>query len=83
VPSLPPLPGFFDTHGWGFGVGMVTRRDDLASVPGRYGWDGSLGTSWFSDSKEDLVGIVLTQRVLTTLDVLRDFWTLASQAIDD
>jgi CubicO group peptidase (beta-lactamase class C family) len=80
---LPVLPGFFETHGWGFGVSVVTRRDDIASVPGRFGWDGSLGTSWFSDSKEDLVGIVLTQRVLTTLDVLRDFWTLASQAIDD
>jgi CubicO group peptidase (beta-lactamase class C family) len=76
------LPGFFETHGWGFGVSMVTRRDDIASVPGRYGWDGSLGTSWFSDPKEDLVGIVLTQRVMA-LDVYRDFWTLAYQAIDD
>ena len=83
VSSLPPLPGFFETYGWGFGVSVVTRRDDLASVPGRYGWDGSLGTSWFCDPKEDLVGILLTQRVLTTLDVLRDFWTLAYQAIDD
>jgi CubicO group peptidase (beta-lactamase class C family) len=61
---------------------MVTRRDDIASVPGRYGWDGSLGTSWFSDPKEDLVGMVLTQRVMA-LDVSRDFWTLAYQAIDD
>jgi CubicO group peptidase (beta-lactamase class C family) len=76
------LPGFFETHGWGFGVAMVTRRDDIASVPGRYGWDGSMGTSWFSDPKEDLVGIVLTQRVMA-LDVSRDFWTLAYQAIDD
>ena len=83
VSSLPPLPGFFETHGWGFGVGIVTRRDDLALVPGCFGWDGSLGTSWFSDPKEDLVGILLTQRVLTTLDVLRDFSTLVYQAIDD
>jgi CubicO group peptidase (beta-lactamase class C family) len=83
VSSLPPLPGFFETHGWGFGVGIVTKRDDLALVPGRFGWDGSLGTSWFSDPKEDLVGILLTQRVLTTLDVLRDFSTLVYQAIDD
>jgi len=83
VSSLPPLPGFFETHGWGFGVGIVTRRDDLALVPGRFGWDGSLGTSWFSDPKEDLVGILLTQRVLTTLDVLRDFSALVYQAIDD
>ena len=83
VSSLPPLPGFFETHGWGFGVGIVTKRDDLALVPGCFGWDGSLGTSWFSDPKEDLVGILLTQRVLTTLDVLRDFSTLVYQAIDD
>lgn len=76
------LPGFFETHGWGFGVSMVTRRDDIASVPGRFGWDGSLGTSWFSDPKEDLVGILLTQRVMA-LDAYRDFWTLAYQAIDD
>ena len=80
--SLPLLLGFFETHGWGFGVSMVTRRDDIASVPGRFGWDGGLGTSWFSDPQEDLIGIVLTQR-LFPLDLYRDFWTLASQAIDD
>ncbi|MBE3561446.1 MAG: beta-lactamase family protein [Ktedonobacteraceae bacterium] len=82
VSSLPLLPGFFDTYGWGFGVSIVTRRDDIASVPGSYGWHGSLGTSWFSDPKEDLVGIVLTQRSIP-LDVWRDFWTLAYQAIND
>ncbi len=81
VVSSPPLPGFFETYGWGFGVSIVTRRDDIASVPGRFGWNGSLGTSWFCDPKEDLVGIVLTQRVMA-LDVWRDFWTLAYQAID-
>ncbi|HET8842188.1 MAG TPA: serine hydrolase domain-containing protein [Ktedonobacteraceae bacterium] len=80
--SLPLLSGFFEARGWGFGVSMVTRRDDLTSVPGRYGWDGGLGTSWFCDPKEDLVGIVLTQR-LFPLDLYRDFWTLAYQAIDD
>jgi len=31
------VSGFFDSHGWGFGVSVVTRRDDLAAVPGRYG----------------------------------------------
>jgi CubicO group peptidase (beta-lactamase class C family) len=80
---LPVLPGFFETHGWGFGVSVVTRRDDIASVPGRFGWDGSLGTSWFCDPKEDLVGILLTQRFISSFDLYRDFWTLAYQAIDD
>ncbi len=80
--SLPLLPGFFETYGWGFGVSVVTRRDEIASVPGRYGWDGSLGTSWFCDPTEDLIGIMLTQRSLP-LDLYRDFLTLAYQAIDD
>ena len=31
---------YWDSHGWGFGVSVVTRRDDLSAVPGRYGWDG-------------------------------------------
>ena len=80
--SLPQLPSFFETHGWGFGIAMVTRRDDIASVPGRFGWDGGLGTSWFCDPKEDLIGILLTQRFYP-LDLYRDFWTMAYQAIDD
>src|SRR5262249_17124389 len=54
--------GFWQSHGWGFGVAVVTRRDDLSSVPGRYGWDGGYGTSWWSDPREDLVGILMTQR---------------------
>jgi CubicO group peptidase (beta-lactamase class C family) len=46
------VPGFFDSYGWGFGVSVITRRDDIAAVPGRYGWDGGLGTSWYSDPRE-------------------------------
>jgi len=80
------VPGYFDSHGWGFGVSVVTRREDLADSVGRFGWDGGLGTSWCSDPQEDLVGILLTQRAWTSPnppDVCRDFWTLAYQAIDD
>src|SRR6059036_2225294 len=49
------FPGFWDTRGWGFGVSMITKRDGMTSVPGRFGWDGGLGTSWASDPKEELV----------------------------
>src|SRR5260370_36530958 len=55
------VPGYFDSHGWGFGVSVVTRRDDVAAVPGRYGWDGGLGTSWYSDPREEMVTILMTQ----------------------
>ena len=32
-------------------------------MPGRYGWDGGWGTSWYVDPTEGLIGILLTQRV--------------------
>ncbi len=58
------FPGFWDSHGWGFGVAIVTRRDDLAAVPGRYGWDGGYGTSAYMDPREDMVAILMTQRLV-------------------
>lgn len=45
------LPGFFDAHGWGFGVSVVTHREDLAGSVGSSGWAGGLGTSWCSDPR--------------------------------
>ncbi|WP_201362661.1 serine hydrolase domain-containing protein [Dictyobacter formicarum] len=78
------VPGFFDSHGWGFGVSVVTRRDDIASVPGRYGWDGGMGTSWYSDPREEMVIILMTQCAWTSPSPPNVyFWTLAYQAIDD
>ncbi|MCW2886194.1 MAG: hypothetical protein QOE54_6679 [Streptosporangiaceae bacterium] len=72
--------------GWGLGVNVVTRRNDLAAVPGRFGWNGGTGTSVYTDPAEELIGILLTQRHMTSPmppAVFRDFWTCAYQAIDD
>src|SRR5713101_6847869 len=78
------VPGYFDSHGWGFGVSVVTRRDDIAAVPGRYGWAGGLGTSWYSDPREEMVIILMTQCAWTAPSPPNVyFWTLAYQAIDD
>jgi CubicO group peptidase (beta-lactamase class C family) len=78
------FPGFFDSLGWGFGVSVITRRDDIAAVPGRYGWDGGLGTSWYSDPREDMVIILMTQSAWASPSPPNVyFWTLAYQAIDD
>jgi CubicO group peptidase (beta-lactamase class C family) len=55
------FPGFFDTWGWGYGVGVIRTPDAVSPVPGRYGWDGGFGTSWFNDPKRDLVAIAMTQ----------------------
>ncbi len=78
-------PGYWDGHGWGFGVSVVTRRDDLSAVPGRFGWDGGYGTSWASDPAEDVVAILMTQRAAfpRLSGVYLDFWTSTYQAIDD
>jgi len=56
----------FFGHGasWGIGGAVVTRRTDLFTTPGRYGWDGGYGTSGHLDPAENMVGILLTQRMM-------------------
>ncbi len=71
--------------GWGLGLAVDTRRD-LATTPGRFGWTGGLGTSAYTDPSEDLIGIVMTSRMMDspqTPPVFLDFWTTAYQALDD
>jgi CubicO group peptidase (beta-lactamase class C family) len=77
---------FGDNRGWGLGLSVFTRRDGLCDRPGRFGWDGGYGTSWYSDPQENLTGILLTQRMTDSPQppaVMADFWTSAYQAIDD
>jgi CubicO group peptidase (beta-lactamase class C family) len=83
--ASPFFPGFWDNRGWGFGVSMITTRNGVAAVPGRYGWDGGFGTSWSSDPHEDMVAILMIQRLYdpTVDEINADFSTLAYQAIDD
>ena len=81
-------PGaFLEPHsGWGFGMGVDVRRDQLWTNPGRFGWDGGLGTSGYSDPNEDLVGILLTTRMMDSPEPPRafvDFWTSAYSAIGE
>ncbi len=80
------VPGFWEHRGWGFGMSIITRRDDVARRVGTFGWDGGLGTTWSSDPSEDMVTIVMTQRAWTSPsppDVCLDFWTSAYAAVDD
>jgi CubicO group peptidase (beta-lactamase class C family) len=82
----PFFENFWDSLGWGFGLGVVTQRNYIAGVPGRFGWDGAFGTSWHVDPREKLVGVFMTQRrpdVLAIPDFIQDFWTSAYQLIDD
>lgn len=84
--ASPFFENFWDSRGWGLGLSIVTRRDDVASVPGRFGWDGAFSTSLYVDPHEDMVGVLLAQCLPGALrlpPVVLDFWTSAYQAIDD
>jgi CubicO group peptidase (beta-lactamase class C family) len=66
-------------------VGVITARRDIAGVPGRFGWDGAFGTSWWVDPKDDMVCVLMTQRrpdVLAIPPLTRDFATAAYQLVE-
>jgi CubicO group peptidase (beta-lactamase class C family) len=72
--------------GWGFGVGVDLKRVDIFSAPGRFGWAGGIGTVGYSDPAGDVIGILLTQRMIespVSVRVMNDFWTLAYQALEE
>ena len=80
------FPGDFDARGWGFGVGIVTRRESPAAPVGQYGWDGGLGTIWRNDPSEQMVTILLTNALWTSPrppPVALDFLTGAYAAVVD
>jgi CubicO group peptidase (beta-lactamase class C family) len=82
----PFFPGFWDNHGWGFGGSVVTHRGNIYETPGSYGWAGGFGTNFIVDPREEMVVILMTQRMMTSPDfdiVNRDLLTLVYQAIDD
>jgi CubicO group peptidase (beta-lactamase class C family) len=72
------------SRGWGFGLSVFTGLDDPNSPPGRFGWDGGYGTSWYSDPQAQLTGILLTQRIMDSPEPPRaftDFWTTLGEAV--
>ncbi len=79
------IPEYWDTRGGGFGVSVVTKHDSLSATPGQFGWDGGFGTSWCSDPAEDMVAVLMSQRLGFPMvwPVNQDFWTSVYQAIDD
>ncbi|MCK2217452.1 beta-lactamase family protein [Actinomadura sp. ATCC 31491] len=77
---------FLGAGGWGLGLAVGVRGNELAVGPGRFGWTGGLGTEAYTDPAEGLIGVLLTQRALASPvppRVFQDFWTLAYAAMDD
>jgi CubicO group peptidase (beta-lactamase class C family) len=74
---------FGPNTGWGFGVSVLVKPHGLTPRPGRYGWNGGLGSSWWNDPNDGLISIILTERAFESADpppVIKDFWKAAYQA---
>jgi len=48
-------------QGWGLGLAVVTEPDDAWPIPGRYGWAGGYGTTWFNDPHLGVTALLLSQ----------------------
>jgi CubicO group peptidase (beta-lactamase class C family) len=76
---------FGDFGSWGFGMAVDIKRTDIFRTPGRFGWDGGLGTSAYTDPAEGMIGILFTQRLMDSPQqphIYSDFWTLAYSAME-
>jgi CubicO group peptidase (beta-lactamase class C family) len=61
--ASPFFAGFWQSRGWGLGLAVVTRREGLGPSAGSFGWDGGFTTSCYIDPQEQMVAILLTQRL--------------------
>ncbi len=66
------FPGFWNTSGWGFGVGVRT----VGPHRGRYSWSGGQGTTFFVDP-DGTIGILLTQ-----VELGEQMWPLVEEFQD-
>lgn len=58
---------------WGYSVGVSCGGRPFS--PGSWGWDGGTGTSAWVDPRRNLVGVLLTQRLMTGPEDAADwFW---------
>jgi CubicO group peptidase (beta-lactamase class C family) len=76
---------FGNYRSWGLGLAVDIRRNEIFRTPGRFGWDGGLGTSAYIDPAEGMIGILCTQRMMDSPEppkVFNDFWTLAYGAME-
>jgi CubicO group peptidase (beta-lactamase class C family) len=84
---LPLEIGGLPMPGYGFGLGSrvlldVTQSSAPGSV-GEFGWSGAAKTHYWVDPKEELVGLFMTQSMMSFDLPELDLRALAYQAIDD
>ena len=78
--ASPFFPDFWDSHGWGLGIALVTAPDAISPTPGRFGWWGGFGTTFWCDPSSETVALLFTQRMMGGPDdaaMSNDFLRLA------
>ena len=75
-----------DGEGGGWGLGLGVRNEDehhgdaVRRHAGSYGWDGGLGSSWWTDPVSGVSAILLTNQMWTSPEpspIFQDFWDAA------
>jgi CubicO group peptidase (beta-lactamase class C family) len=66
---------------WGLATSVDVEAAEPWMAPGRWGWDGGTGTTARVDPARGIVGVLLTQRMMTgQLDGFGEFWTAMATA---
>lgn len=68
-------PGFWEECGWGYALSTINHP--LPDGPRGFGWNGGYGTSSYWDPQSGVIGVLLTQRMMTSPEPpasFVDFW---------
>ena len=67
---------------YGLHVGVAVERTSPWNTPGRFGWDGGLGTTAWADPAREVVGVLFTQRMMSGATGEFDgFWRCLSSCL--
>jgi CubicO group peptidase (beta-lactamase class C family) len=75
-----------DEGGWGLGLLVPAAGSSCALLPCGIGWDGGIGTTWRSNPRSGVTGILFTQRAATSpvpSPLVEEFWAGVNAATAD
>ena len=75
--------GLWGSEGYGMGVATVARQSQIGPSAGSFYWGGAYGTHWLADPQENMVVVLMIQKMNTPLKISGDFNTLVYQALED
>jgi hypothetical protein len=74
------FPDFWDNRGSGFGVSIILEAGGVPAVAGCFDSYGDYGASWCAGPANDLIGMLVSQRMFPADSFFDDFWTSVYRA---